>query len=167
MCEPEIVAKTGLSVTEHQHRTVKNYLVLKRLAPDLPFVPVIQGWSLSDYRRCVSLYHQAGVNLQTERLIGVGSVCRRQASKEIEQIVVGLAAKGLRLHGFGVKTAGLRRYGPHLTSADSMAWSFAGRHIAGCKHRLRKNGGYLVSEANCSDFALDWRRGVVASARSS
>src|SRR6266536_2188786 len=49
MCEPFILAKTGLSVAEHQARTIANYLRLRNLAPDLPFVPVLQGWTLADY----------------------------------------------------------------------------------------------------------------------
>nr|WP_236565663.1 MULTISPECIES: hypothetical protein [Nocardia] len=31
---------------------------------------------------------------------------------------------GIRLHGLGVKTTGLSRYGALLSSADSMAWSY-------------------------------------------
>ena len=68
MCEPQIIAKTGLSVIEHQRRTVENCLTLKRLAPDLPLIPVIQGWQLADYLRCIRLYLRAGVDLRAERL---------------------------------------------------------------------------------------------------
>ena len=42
-------AGTGLTVGEHQRRTVENFLELLELAPDLPFIPVLQGWSTSDY----------------------------------------------------------------------------------------------------------------------
>jgi hypothetical protein len=35
MCEPFILAKTGLSVREHLRRTVADYLRLTELAPDL------------------------------------------------------------------------------------------------------------------------------------
>jgi hypothetical protein len=66
MCEPYIIAKTGLSVVEHQRRTVENYLILKRLAPDLPFIPVVQGWKVADYLRCIAMYQQAGVDLRSE-----------------------------------------------------------------------------------------------------
>ena len=48
MCEPFMLAKTGLTVAEHQARTVANYLELRSLAPELPFVPVLQGWSLDN-----------------------------------------------------------------------------------------------------------------------
>jgi hypothetical protein len=48
MCEPFMLAKTGLTVAEHQVRAVTNYLELRGLAPDLPFVPLLQGWSRDD-----------------------------------------------------------------------------------------------------------------------
>src|SRR5205807_2659774 len=66
MCEPFMLAKTGLTVAEHQERTVANYLELRSLAPDLPFVPVLQGWSRDDYRRCATPYEKAGVDLAAE-----------------------------------------------------------------------------------------------------
>jgi hypothetical protein len=75
MCEPHIVARTGLSVREHQDRTVANYLELRRLAPSLPFIPVLQGWHLADYLHCLALYESAGIDLTAAPLSGLGSVC--------------------------------------------------------------------------------------------
>ena len=63
MCEPFMIARTGLPVTEHLHRTVANYLTLRHLAPDLPIIPVVQGWRLADYLACLDLYASAGVDL--------------------------------------------------------------------------------------------------------
>ena len=66
-------------------------------------------------------------------------------------------ARGLRLHGFGVKTDGLDRYGWMLQSADSLAWSFVARreqrHLPGCIHP-----GVC---SNCLTFALGWREQVL------
>jgi hypothetical protein len=91
-----------------------------------------------------------------EPLVGVGSVCRRQATGEIEVIVHSLASIGLRLHGFGVKAGGLVRYADCLVSADSLAWSFEARRaapLAGCRH---------ANCANCLCYAAAWRRRVLA-----
>jgi hypothetical protein len=96
MCEPFILAKTGLSVEEHQRRTVANYLRLKELAPDLPFIPVLQGWEQADYLACAAMYETAGVDLAAAPLVGVGSVCRRQATDEIGAIMRALAGKVCR-----------------------------------------------------------------------
>jgi hypothetical protein len=60
MCEPWIVARTGLSIAEHQRRTVANVQQLRAMAPDLPFIPVLQGWRLDDYLACADLYEQGG-----------------------------------------------------------------------------------------------------------
>ncbi|WP_433513719.1 DUF7221 family queuine tRNA-ribosyltransferase-like protein [Nonomuraea sp. CA-143628] len=163
MVEPWMLAKTGLTVAEHQRRTVANFLRLTELWPeysdaDCPVVPVIQGWTVDDYLACVALYEEHGVRLAEDyELVGVGSVCRRQASAEIGDIFRTLAQLDIPLHGFGVKLAGIRRYGRYLVTADSMAWSYAGRRTptqcGSTRHR---------SEANCQTFALDWRNRVEA-----
>jgi hypothetical protein len=156
MCEPAMLARTGRSVPEHQERTVANYLELRHIAPGLPFIPVIQGWTLADYLRCAELYQQAGIDLASLPRCGLGSVCRRQSTAEIASIVAVLASGGLRLHGFGVKTSGLDRYGHLLASADSMAWSYAARRsppLAGCTGH--KNC------ANCLTYATRWRGKIV------
>ncbi|MBK9181460.1 MAG: hypothetical protein IPM45_18265 [Acidimicrobiales bacterium] len=157
MCEPAILAKTGFTVAEHQRQTVANYLLLRQLAPDLPWLPVVQGWSIADYLRCVDLYGERGVDLRTLPLVGLGSVCRRQDTAEVAEIVHALHSLGLRLHGFGVKAGGLRRAGRWLVSADSMAWSFAARRsppLPGCRH---------ATCANCLRYALRWRAALLDS----
>jgi hypothetical protein len=153
MCEPFMVEKTGLSVREHQERTVENLLELRALAPHLPIVPVLQGWTLDEYHACVDLYASAGVNLAREPVVGLGSVCRRQHTDEAARIVRSLAGRDLRLHGFGFKTLGLLKVQSHLVSSDSLSWSFTARveqtRLEGCEHR-----GYC---ANCLRYALGWR----------
>lgn len=155
MCEPFVVGKTGLSVKVHQERTVENYLTLRATAPDLPFIPVLQGWTLDDYLGCVDLYASAGVDLTNLPLVGIGSVCRRQNTSEVDHIVSTVAGLGIKLHGFGVKTAGLTRYAGQLASADSLAWSFRARRspaMPGCTH---------AACASCPKFALKWREKVL------
>jgi hypothetical protein len=154
MCEPFMLAKTGKSVGDHQALTVENYIRLRDTAPQLPYVPVLQGWTLDDYRRCADLYDRAGVDLTAEPTVGIGSVCRRQGTNEIAAIVASLCGDGYRLHGFGVKTLGLASYSAYLTSSDSMAWSARGRREPGCTPTHR-------TEANCRPFALNWRRRVL------
>ncbi len=157
MCEPAMIARTGLSVTEHCYRTVQNYLDLRELAPGLPIIPVLQGWHLADYLNCAELYRSAGVDLSALPRVGLGSVCRRQSTSEIAAIVTILASQGIRLHGFGVKTAGLRLYGYHLASLDSMAWSYNARRspvLPGCTGHQNC--------ANCLIYATSWRHRVLA-----
>lgn len=159
MCEPWVLAKSrswlGGTVEAHQRWTVDNYMQLRTLANDLPIVPVVQGWQLDDYTRHVDQYAAAGVDLTQVPVVGLGSVCRRQATSEIVAIVQRLSALGLRLHGFGVKTTGVAQYGNLLHSADSMAWSFGGRYVRPCPVDGK------ASCAHCVHHALAWRNQVL------
>jgi hypothetical protein len=164
MCEPFMLERTGLTIAEHQQRTVDNFVQLEQLWPesghgDCPVMPVIQGWTLADYLRCVDMYEAAGVRLAEHYpVVGVGSVCRRQNTREIGEIFRQLAMLDLPLHGFGVKTAGLALYGRWLTTADSMAWSYQARRnpaLPECVGKGHKNC------ANCLVYALRWRDRVL------
>lgn len=169
MCEPAVIdggsfagqtfAGTGLTVAEHQRRTVENYIELRDLAPDLPIIPVLQGWTLPDYLRCHAMYTAAGVDLGALPVVGLGSVCRRQNTDEAADIIDALLDAGVRnLHGFGFKIEGLRNCWSTLTTADSMAWSKDGRHAGPCQHPPYVTGKQPQSEANCLTYALEWRK---------
>jgi hypothetical protein len=148
MCEPRVLRMTGKTVDEHQRLTVENFLALDGRGP---FIPVLQGWEPGDYFAHVEMYERAGVDLRARPLVGLGSVCRRQATREIALLVDQLATYGLRLHGYGVKRGALRTVGQYLTSADSMAWSYNARReppLNGCDH---------ASCRNCLRYALQWR----------
>lgn len=152
MCEPWIIRKTGLSVREHQIRTIDNFLELRSFAPDIPWIPVVQGWGVTDYWRHVEDYEAAGVDLAAEPLVGVGTVCRRQALTTAHGIMASLStAYRLKLHGFGFKKQGLRQCSGFLASADSMAWSLVARREPALPGHSHKNC------ANCLEFALGWR----------
>lgn len=152
MCEPVVRRKTGLGVKEHQRLTIENFLELKGRAPEVDWMPVIQGWEVEDYLRHADDWGKA---LPGRARFGVGSVCRRQRTGEAARIMELLAGRGLVLHGFGYKLDGLERAGRWMCSADSMAWSFTARRekaLDGCKHR---------NCANCLRYALLWRKRIV------
>lgn len=156
MCEPFILRKTGLTVREHQARTIQSYLDLTNIAPDLPWVPVLQGWQPGEYVAHARMYMRAGIDLRRLPLVGLGTVCRRPRFTWVEVLVRALSQVGVRLHGFGVKITGLVKFGLHLASADSMAWSFTAR-----RQKERLFGHTHINCANCLEYALGWRRGVV------
>lgn len=167
MCEPFMLVNTGLSIEAHQRATVANFLRLVELWPssghgDCPVMPVIQGWTIDDYVRCVGYYEAAGVRLADDyEVVGVGSVCRRQGTAEIGEIFRTLAQLDLPLHGFGVKTQGLAKYGRWLCTADSMAWSAHFRRLPPVDGCMGARGNGVKNCANCLHAALTWRDHVL------
>lgn len=152
MCEPFILNLTGRTVEYHQQKTIESLLELRALAPELKFVPVLQGFTMAEYVRHLEMYASSGVDLTLEERVGLGSICRRQATMEIAEIVQELKFSNLRLHAFGVKIQGLSLYGGNLASADSMAWSFDARRkdpLDECSH---------ANCANCFSYADRWYR---------
>jgi len=154
MCEPQITKKTGKTIKEHQWFTVKNYIFLTTICTDIHIIPVLQGQTLQDYYDHIEMYDLAMVDLRSLPVVGIGSVCRRQNTDEIGHIIKSLAAKGLNLHGFGVKKQGLERYGEYLVSADSMAWSFGARYSEKCFMCVNNKNKNC---ANCLNYAMMWR----------
>jgi hypothetical protein len=136
MCEPFILAKTGLTIEEHQRLTIERYdalvVELDRLfGGECPFhiMPVLQGFAPQDYVNHIRMY---GNRLKPGMWVGVGSVCKRQGDpRAIMRVLQAIATvrPDLLLHGFGVKITSLLHAGVRtlLTTADSMAWSFAAR----------------------------------------
>jgi len=128
MCEPWIVERTGLSVAEHQRRTIERYDALHDLAGDI-VMPVLQGYEVTDY---VGHVRQYGDRLSRGMWVGVGSVCKRNSSPFNVAVILRAVLDvrpDLRLHGFGLKTTALRLASirDRLYSADSMAWSYRAR----------------------------------------
>jgi hypothetical protein len=128
MCEPFMLERTGLSVEEHQRRTIERYDALLPLV-NVYLMPVLQGYSLQSYLDHIDQY---GERLKPGMYVGVGSVCKRNGDvRQIEAILSAIMRKrpDLRLHGFGLKTTALGSgvVRDCLYSADSMAWSFAAR----------------------------------------
>ena len=157
MCEPSMLLKTNKSVLEHQHLTCQNFCELKQLAPDLPIIPVLQGWFPNDYLFHAEMYKTYGVELNKESTVGVGSVCRRAKVSGMKETFEQLASDGLRLHGFGLKKDGIKLFGHSLVSSDSMAWSYTARvsgwkniYLCGTRHEQAKSCG------DCHDWAMLW-----------
>jgi hypothetical protein len=152
MVEPMILSKTGGTVRTHQEKTIKSYLSLIGKVDNM--LPVLQGQSIDDYLNHIEMYKSEGISI--DRLFGLGSVCRRQKSKEIIWIINTIKEQypTIKLHGFGVKITALQNGNVTslLDSADSMAWSFAGRNC-----RLTCDGCHQIHCAHCVKYAMGWR----------
>lgn len=179
---------TSGTVAEHQIRTVQNFIALRNLAPELPFIPVLQGWwdyfnheQAGSYADCAEMYERAGVDLAAYPVVGIGSVCRKQATgmafmRNLSAQLQPLSDRGVKFHGFGFKTDGLeliaeavRMEGPayprHLSmnifaSVDSMAWSYDARAPKGqtSGKPLPEHAGQHKHCGNCIAYGLQWRK---------
>ena len=129
MCEDHMLAKTGMNVRQHQFLTIERYDQLLAEDTGVYIMPVLQGYTPQSYVDHVRMY---GDRLKEGMYVGVGSVCKRNASPSAIAQVLSTIKKerpDLRLHGFGIKTSSLNwaNVKDNLYSADSMAWSFAAR----------------------------------------
>lgn len=129
MCEPKQLARTGLTVADHQRLTIERYDELLRCDTGVYIMPVLQGYTPDEY---VGHIRQYGMRLKRGMWVGVGSVCKRNGSPcLILDVLIAIkeVRPDLRLHGFGVKTTALAHgtIRALLHTADSMAWSFAAR----------------------------------------
>jgi hypothetical protein len=150
MCEPFILAKTGLTIADHQRLTIERYDALNPLCPDVYILPVLQGWTARDY---VSHVQQYGKRLAPGAWVGVGSICKRNSRpREIEEILIAIKSvrPDLELHLFGVKLTAL---GSGIVqelgaTCDSMAWSW----------NARRNGRSANDPAEAERYVLRVKR---------
>ena len=154
MCEPFMLAKTGKTIADHQALTIESLVKLRAIAPSIPWMPVLQGWECDEYLSHIEQYAAAGIDLAEEPIVGVGSICRRQGTRQAARIIRAIALQRIRIHAFGVKINGLGLFGDFIETADSMAWSFTAR-----REQLKMEGceGHKNC-ANCLRWALEWRR---------
>lgn len=147
MTEPFILARTGLTVTEHQRLTIERYDALYGLVPATTIMPVLQGYQPHEY---VDHIRQYGERLRPGMWVGVGSVCKRNSDVgAIERVLHAIVTErpDLRLHGFGIKETALESSYVRscLYSADSMAWSFAARRNGGNANDWREAAAMVTA----------------------
>ena len=145
MCEDFILNKTGLTLREHQLRTVERYNKLINLT-DAPIMPVLQGYHPFDYAQHIQDY---GNLIIENAYVGVGSVCKRNTNPlSIEGVLNAIKNErpDLRLHGFGIKATSLKSKSivQNLHSSDSMAWCFAARRQGRNPNDWREAEKYVI-----------------------
>lgn len=128
-----------------------------------PPVPVLQGWSPDSYLHSLELTMDVWERWQPwlapPRLIGIGSMCRRDVfNKEFGLLAVlakldGQLPEGSRAHLYGVKGAVLKHLSqsPWVASVDSMAWD------SGARFKALKSGHSNTSVFRCSEMTK-WMR---------
>ena len=113
------------------------------------FMPVIQGWEVDDYLRCLDLMF----DLDPFPVVGVGSMCRRHVEgptgilQVLHELDEALGDSPVRLHLFGLKSQGMEavRAHPRVASFDSQAYGVAARQNAR-KAGVAKTDAYVARE---------------------
>jgi hypothetical protein len=145
MCEPFIVEKTGLSIREHQERTIDSYVYLSERS-SVYIMPILQGFEPADYVKHLDDY---AFLIPQGAWVGVGSVCRRNVNSDaIEDVLVAIKSRraDLCLHGFGLKITAFESPTVRalLYSSDSMAWSLANKFEQGDGNDPRRALAYCA-----------------------
>lgn len=144
-CEPEI-ARNQSEVDFRINATATFLEGVMRIVDQWSFdaghrwsspLPIIQGWSVSDYIRSLDLMLKVWGRWHSTppALIGVGSVCRRGLNDPDHGLLAIISAIelhlpiGSRIHLFGVKGSALSALKMYdsVASTDSMAYDFSAR----------------------------------------
>jgi len=168
LCVEPQIASDRIEVAERVSKTINlNYTCLK-LARDAGIadrlMPVIQGANSSDYLRCFDAMEPM---IGEERVIGVGSMCRRNTAGAdgIVEIVTALdrrLPKGIKLHLFGLKGDGAEAVADlddRVFSIDSQAFGVRARRIA--NDRRRENPEFSKTNAFVAEIMEAWYQNQV------
>ena len=124
-CEPDINRSQISTNKERIQKTVSNAVECFQADGNLPWIPVIQGYTIEEYLSCIQLYEDVGIPLD---YIAVGSLCSRKGNlHEIRKILTTIKQRtGAKLHSFGLSLVYLKDpiIFNTLYSSDSAAWNY-------------------------------------------
>jgi hypothetical protein len=163
-CEVEVLRRTGMSLRQHQRRTIDNFIELQTLWGDphtSPFMPVLQGFSTSNYVRCMHMYARAGIDLThfpSRYRIGVPAPGQRGGRRHrLSDARPRPRHAHARLRHQDRRPGPLRAQGTHRRQPRVELPGHKEPTLPGHRHK---------SCASCLDYALQWRQHVLAAAPS-
>ena len=128
-CEPELLKETSMSIKERIMRTVENAEIMLNNYDfrRTKIVPVVQGWTIDDYRLCIEEMHRR--DLLTD-YVAFGSMCRRMRISEARKLITKQREYLRRFvdakaHYFGIKISFLKDLVifKNVDSFDTAAWT--------------------------------------------
>ena len=124
-CEREVNRETFATNRERIRQTIENEMQLRALAPDLPWLGVLQGNTLDERLFDVRCRRRLGLIFP---LMGIGSICGRRAS-EAATVIRSYRRwlPGVRYHAFGLDCRtldGRDDVAAAVQSWDSYAWNW-------------------------------------------
>jgi len=141
-CEPEINRRQLMTNDERIEKTISNAVECVQADKTLPWLPVIQGYTLNEYLDCIERYREVGLKSD---YWAIGSICSRKGSPlQIRQIITGIKRQlpTEKLHAFGLGIPYLEdpQVFQSIYSSDSAAWNW---EISGENMRERKRAAAI------------------------
>jgi len=139
-CEPEVNRSSHKTNVERIDATINNALECIDHDTSIPWVPVLQGYTLDEYKYCWDQYQEFGVSAN---LWAVGSVCVRKKTGGIRYLMTRIKRYTKQnLHSFGLTLSSLRHSDVFfsIVSSDSAAWNW---RISGENMRERKKNAVM------------------------
>ena len=130
-CEPDINRSRVSTNEERIQKTVSNAVECFQYDETIPWLPVIQGYTIDEYLYCVDLYKEVGI---TSDYWAIGSICSRKGfPHKIRRIITTIAdIVPHKIHAFGLSLTYL--YDPqifnNIYSSDSAAWVYGATKMA-------------------------------------
>ena len=102
--EPGMLKKNGVHPDDALARTIKNAEAFVDAKVSATKVFVVQGYTLSQYKRCIEAYRTLGIFEMTDNWVGIGSVCMRSPKKGLYDVCrfVRQHIPNHHLHAFGI-----------------------------------------------------------------
>jgi len=151
-CEPKINRINDLQTNEERIRATVN-MAGGCIDEDktLPWLPVIQGYTINEYLYCLDLYADIGI---TSDYWAIGSICSRKGNLlELRNLIVTIRDQfdNEKLHAFGLGIPFLKdpQIFQAIYSSDSSAWNWG---ISGPNTRDRKKEAALKYLALIEDM---------------
>lgn len=148
-CERDV--NRGIYATNRDRikATIYNEIALRAMAPDLPWLGVLQGNTIEERALDVALRRRIGLLAE---YMGIGSICRRSPVEAANVICYyGEQLPGTRYHAFGLSirtldTPQAPRVYHLLRSWDSYTWSWNRGRVAGVAPHLVRRAGETYTE---------------------
>lgn len=124
-CEPTVNRDILATNQARIEATIKNEARLKEVAPDLPWLPVLQGDNLTE--RAYDLERRRELGQLPTDYAGIGSVCGRGRNGAVETVrFYAWQLPGVKFHGFGMHIQALDDNETYfaLKSWDSYGWTW-------------------------------------------
>lgn len=155
-CIPSNGKKSEINI-DRIKATIQNEIALRELAPDIPWLPILQGDNFEE--RSEDLELRRALNLLPTEYAGIGSLVGRGIQAAIDTVqFYANELPGLKFHGFGIPIKALDDPVVFATtkSWDTYSWSWGrGKRNMPEEYRKRENETHSAYTRRLASFYWD------------